>query len=247
MIDPSHLPYREWPPEWKAAVRRLAHHWARKRGEKGYQCWGAAINAIRNHGPRCAYGLTDPAYTVELPPGEYRASVTNARVQSGHVRFDVVLESERIWRAAFGSGESGIRRDYQRGNMKVLPNFNREEPIMAKRKHVRAESRQRGVGKFAGHLEIVGGFYQSMWDAKVDGKLDIGAGVKLVREGHNRFDENAVAAYTADGKTKIGYVAKEEAAKLAAFMDCGCKVYGRILSLTDQPQRATIRLYVIGR
>lgn len=106
-----------------------------------------------------------------------------------------------------------------------------------------------GDVKFAGHVEVKGGYYHGMWEAKVDGQLKEGAWLKMVREPDNKFDSNAIGVWlghrTGCG-AKIGYVAKEKAEQLAPYMDLGVKHALRVLqhSAPNQPLRITARLYI---
>ena len=105
-----------------------------------------------------------------------------------------------------------------------------------------------GDVKFAGHVEVRGGYYHDMWEAKVDGHLQEGAWLAMRRQPNNAHDANAIAVIvpgTGKGEV-IGYVQKEKAEYLAPFMDIGVKMALRVLnhSLPDQPLRLTARLYI---
>lgn len=103
-----------------------------------------------------------------------------------------------------------------------------------------------GDVKFAGHVEVRGGYYHEMWEAKVDHKLDEGAWLRMEREPNNPHDTNAIQVLTKNGAQMIGYVAREKAEFLAPFMDIGVKMALRVLnhSLPSQPLRLTARLYI---
>ena len=59
--------------------------------------------------------------------------------------------------------------------------------------------------------------------------LDEGATLILRREPTNRYDARAIEVLTADG-TKLGYVWRTENEALAAMMDAGVRLSGRVLS-----------------
>ena len=102
-----------------------------------------------------------------------------------------------------------------------------------------------GRVKFAGHYEVVGDHYHGMWEAKVDGVLKEGAWLKLEREPKNIHDNWAIKVLSFDGKHHIGYIKKEEAAKLAPFMDLGVKCAGRMFrEVSSNPLRLIMRLYI---
>jgi len=107
-----------------------------------------------------------------------------------------------------------------------------------------SEVERRSKWKFLGHLEIVGGYYHSMFDARVDGLMQIGARVDLTREPDNRFDPNAIAVHC--GGYLVGFVQKDEAQRLGPLMDLGIKLGGRVLTHIERPMRCTIRLYATG-
>lgn len=117
-----------------------------------------------------------------------------------------------------------------------------------KRKHRSSRTLQeallKGAIKFAGHVEVRGGYYHDMWDARMDGKLEEGAWLMMRREPNNKMDNNAILVLTRDGQQVVGYVAKEEAARLAPFMDIGVKMAMRVLTYTQSPMRITTRLYI---
>lgn len=102
-----------------------------------------------------------------------------------------------------------------------------------------------GDVRFVGHYEVVGGYYHDMWEAKVDGLLQEGAWLRMQREPTNIHDRNAIAVFTKNNK-RVGYVAKEKAEYLAAFMDIGVKMAMRVVvhSPANQPLRLTARLYI---
>lgn len=95
---------------------------------------------------------------------------------------------------------------------------------------------------FAGHIEVRGGFYHEMWEAKVDGGLKEGAWLRLVREPNNPHDSNAIAVFSK--QLMLGHVAKEQASWLHAFLDAGVRCALRVEFIVNQPLRATTRLYV---
>lgn len=94
---------------------------------------------------------------------------------------------------------------------------------------------------FAGHVEVVGGYYHRMQEAIWDDEMESGSPVRMKREAHNIMDPNAIAVYTPS--YRVGYIEKETAQRLAAFMDLGIVLAGRVLSVCNQPLRATVRLY----
>lgn len=101
-----------------------------------------------------------------------------------------------------------------------------------------------GDVKFAGHVEVRGGYYHDMWEAKVDGLLAEGAWMAMKREPDNLHDKNAISVWTAN--QRLGYIEKEKAEYLAPFMDIGVKMALRVLnhSGASQPLRLTARLYI---
>ena len=106
-----------------------------------------------------------------------------------------------------------------------------------------------GDVSFAGHVEVVGGYYHAMWEAKVDGLLEEGKWLMMKREPHNKHDGNAISVWVRPSHMvpqRIGYVAKEKAEFLAPFMDIGVKMALRVLthSQVNQPIRLTARLYI---
>lgn len=107
-----------------------------------------------------------------------------------------------------------------------------------------AQAMKVGDVRFAGHVTVVGGFYHRMWDAKVDGKLQEGAWLKLQRDPKNMHDSNAIQVQTGDGHMVIGYIDKDEAQRIAPFMDVGVKVAARVLTHIHNPMRITARLYI---
>ena len=102
----------------------------------------------------------------------------------------------------------------------------------------------RKTAVFAGHVLVVGGYYHDMWEAKMDGNLKEGDFMSVQREATNHHDHNAIAVYTADRKTMIGYMAKEDAQRYAPFLDAGVKLALRVFSLQEVPLRVKARLYV---
>lgn len=96
--------------------------------------------------------------------------------------------------------------------------------------------------KFAGHVEVRGGYYHEMWEARVDKQLTEGAWLRMEREPENLHDGNSIAVYA--GERMVGYVAKEKAAELAPFMDIGVKMALRVLNYSASPMRLTARLYI---
>jgi hypothetical protein len=108
------------------------------------------------------------------------------------------------------------------------------------------EALLKGAIRFAGHVEVRGGHYHQMWEAKVDQHLEEGAWLKLMRQPDNIHDANAIAVFTKDGKYILGHIAKEQAERLAPFMDIGVKMALRVLSHSNcgQPLRLQARLYI---
>ena len=115
-----------------------------------------------------------------------------------------------------------------------------------KQKRTLGQALLTGDIKFAGHIEVRGGYYHDMWEAKVDGLLVEGAWLKMVREPGNYHDTNAIAVFTKNSPQRIGYVAKEKAEYLAPFMDIGVKMALRVFehSVSSQPLRLVGRLYI---
>lgn len=105
----------------------------------------------------------------------------------------------------------------------------------------------RGTIKFAGHVEVKGGYYHAMWEEKMDGRLTEGTWLRMEREPENKFDPNAIAVYLSKhGTTKLGYIDKAKAEFYAPFMDLGVKMALRVFehSREGQPLRINARLYI---
>lgn len=98
---------------------------------------------------------------------------------------------------------------------------------------------KKGSWTFAGHLETTGGQYSSLWDAKMDGRLQEGAVIRFVREPNNVHDKCAIAVYA--DKHRIGYVPRENYL-LSSIMDIGVNVAGRVLMQVQDGVK--VRLYV---
>lgn len=114
-----------------------------------------------------------------------------------------------------------------------------------KQKRTLSQALLTGDIKFAGHVEVRGGYYHDMWEAKVDGLLEEGSWLALKRDPNNVHDSNCIRVLSKNGN-QIGCVEKEKAAYLAPFMDIGVKMALRVLnhSAPTQPLRLTARLYI---
>lgn len=110
-------------------------------------------------------------------------------------------------------------------------------------KRTLGQALEKGYIKFAGHVKVVGGQYNQMWDARMDGLLNEGAWLMLRREPKNPFDCNAIQVFTKGAEAKVGYIAKEEALRLAPFMDIGVKMAARVMTQVTLGE-LTVRLYI---
>ena len=62
-------------------------------------------------------------------------------------------------------------------------------------------------------------------------RANVGDAIRLVRRPENAFDPNAVEVLTVDGAS-LGWVPKTQAKLIAAHLDAGTAIHGKILSVT---------------